>query len=657
VLGRRRRVRDWPLLLLRCLAVALLALAFARPFATGAAPAPAAPGGGGREVVILVDRSYSMGAPGRWARATAAARRAVDGLGRGDQATLVLFDQTAAVARAATGDRAELLRALDTARVGAGVTRYTPALALAAQILGASTRPAREAVLVTDFQRAGWQPDAEARLPAGARLVAADVGAAPANGAPANVAVADVELRRGAPAAGREQVTPVARLTSTGAAGPRDVAVTLEVNGRAAERRTVRVPPNGAAAAAFGPVALPGGPVRGVVRVADPAAGADALAADDALHFAASPAQVVRVLVVEGAGARANASLYLRRALAVGDRPPFRVETRRAAGLGAADLAGRDVVILHDAPPAAGAGRALVDYVRRGGGLVVALGQASGPAAWPAEAAPLLPATPGAVVDRGDDGGARLVAADRAHPVFEAFAAPRSGDLSAARVLRYRALGAAGGAPLARFDDGAPALVEHALGAGRVLVWASTFDGFWNDLALQPVFVPLVHRLAAHAARHADAPAWRLVGETLDPARLTAGGAGAPAGARWAVATPAGRTVRLGGAGDRPALALAEAGFYEVRRPDAPAERPAVVAANVDRAESELARVEPAEVVRAVEAAGGPAQAAAAPAAPTPAEREAGQRAWWYLLAAALALLAGEAVLANRRGRAVRAPL
>jgi hypothetical protein len=482
------------------------------------------------------------------------------------------------------------------------------------------------------------------------------LGRRPAGAPPADVAAA------------REQVAPVARLTLANAAAPRDVAVTLEVNGRAVERQTVRVPANGAAAAAFRPVALADGVARGVVR----ADAADGLRANDALYFAASRAGVVRVLLVEGASGRANAGLYLRRALAVGDRPPFRVETRRAAELRAADLAGRDVVVLHDAPPPAAAARALVDYVRRGGGLVVALGQASGPAAWPAEAAPLLPATPGAVVDRAGDGGARLAAVDRAHPAFAAFAAPRSGDLSAARVLRYRSVGtgAPGGvaaaAPLARFDDGAPALVEHALGAGRVLVWASTFDGYWNDLALQPVFVPLVHGLLVHAGRHADLPAWRVVGETLDPARLAPGvaAAGVPDARgdapRWTVATPAGRTVRLGGATGRPALVMSEAGFYEARRPDAPADRPAVVAVNVDPAESDLARVEPAEVARAVEADGravgaSAAAAAAAAAALTPEEREQRQGAWWYLLAGALALLALEAALANRRPRRVHA--
>src|SRR5579862_5303759 len=56
---RRRRIRHWGLLLLRALAVALIAVAFARPFLHESAEA-AAVGGGAREVVVLLDQSASM---------------------------------------------------------------------------------------------------------------------------------------------------------------------------------------------------------------------------------------------------------------------------------------------------------------------------------------------------------------------------------------------------------------------------------------------------------------------------------------------------------------------------------------------------------------------------------------------------------------------
>src|SRR3954466_15118724 len=65
---RRRRIRHWLLLALRAAALALLVLAFARPFFRESAIALAA-SGGAREVVILLDQSASMGYGDHWQRA------------------------------------------------------------------------------------------------------------------------------------------------------------------------------------------------------------------------------------------------------------------------------------------------------------------------------------------------------------------------------------------------------------------------------------------------------------------------------------------------------------------------------------------------------------------------------------------------------------
>src|SRR3954449_1962894 len=91
---RRRRIRHWGLLLLRAAAIALIVAAFARPFMRQSAVAAAA-GGGAREIVILLDRSASMGYGDHWTRAQDAARTVVRGLGSDDRATLVLFNKNA----------------------------------------------------------------------------------------------------------------------------------------------------------------------------------------------------------------------------------------------------------------------------------------------------------------------------------------------------------------------------------------------------------------------------------------------------------------------------------------------------------------------------------------------------------------------------------
>src|SRR6266852_3465043 len=52
---RRRRIRHWFLLFLRAAAIALIVLAFARPFTRPTAVAAAVGSGGARDVVIVLD--------------------------------------------------------------------------------------------------------------------------------------------------------------------------------------------------------------------------------------------------------------------------------------------------------------------------------------------------------------------------------------------------------------------------------------------------------------------------------------------------------------------------------------------------------------------------------------------------------------------------
>ncbi|HET9983539.1 MAG TPA: BatA domain-containing protein [Longimicrobiales bacterium] len=629
---RRRRIRDWPLLVLRCLAIALVVSAFARPFlnrpgAIGPAAAPA------REVVVLLDRSYSMGYGDRWTRARAAARQAVDALRPADRASLVLFDDEATAVVQASADRARLRAALHAATVGAGATRYAPALKLAQSVLEGSRLPRREVVLVSDFQRRGWDGDPTVRLPAGTRVSPVDVGSTPTN----DLSVAAVELRRES-VAGRERVTVRARIANRGAAAVRALPVTLELDGRPVQDVTSTAPGNGVASVAFRPVTLEDRPVRGTVRLP-----ADALQADDAFHFVLSPAQGIGVLVVEGAGSRSDASLYLRRALAVTDAAPFRVDVAPARALATSNLSGYRVVVLNDAAfPAGEAGRRLRAFVEAGGGLVVALGDRSADAGWAlAEgAAPLR--------DRTEGAGA-IGAVEYGHPVFEVFRAAHSGDFGTARFFRYRQLTApAGVRVLARLDDGSPLLVERPVGKGRALVWASTLDTYWNDLPLRPVYLPFVHRLIRYASGVHEPAAWATVGQTLDAASLdrTAAEAGA------VVLTPSGRRIDLKAAA--PVLRLDEAGFYEVRRAADPLRAGHPAAANVDPAEADPARVDPAELVSAVTAPGG-APVARRDEPLAPAELEKSQAPWWYLLVVGFLLLAVETTLSNRRA-ALRRP-
>ncbi|MEP6496160.1 MAG: BatA domain-containing protein [bacterium] len=643
---RRQKIRHLLLLILRCVALALLVAAFARPFFQKKHAAVSTTGA--RELVILLDRSASMGYADRWTKARDAARKAVNGMSGTDRATLVLFasDATVATEPMATPDR--VIAAISAAKLTSEATRFAPALKLASQIIAASTLPRREVVLISDYQKVGWANHNEIVFPQGTVVTPIDLGA----GAIADVAVAQVTTSRDS-AGERDHTTVAARIVNTGAA-IKSVSATLSVGGRDGQTVRVNVPPHGAQQVAFTPLAVPSGATKGAVRVTP-----DSLTQDDVLNFTIAPDEAVAVLVVDPPGARENQSLFLSRALGIGDRPTFRVDQKTADALTPRDFDGRALVVLNEvAPPGGAVGARLRALLDGGGGIVVVPG-ASHPETWPAEWRALLPATIGAVVDRTGDAGGTLSSVDYAHPIFELFNAPRSGDFSTARFDRYRTLTAQPNASvIARFDDGAPALVERTVGSGKIVVWASTLDPYWTNLPLQPVFLPFVHQLGKHVGRYADPRPWFTAGDVLDLSRhgeLTApftGGRAADSANTLIVESPAGVRERVTATGAGHLVTLREQGFYELRGPSTPVGSGRPIAVNVDPAESDLSHLDPQDIVVAVTAVNGQRLPGSDLNTSTPKDQEQRQKVWWYLLLGALLLMAVETMLSNRLSRA-----
>ncbi|MGH7199013.1 MAG: BatA domain-containing protein, partial [Planctomycetaceae bacterium] len=92
---RRSRLDQWPLLLLRALAVCLLAFAFARPFLRDAVTA-AASESQGRRIVVLIDSSASMRREGLWNDAITEAERIIARAAPADRVAIRTFDHRAA---------------------------------------------------------------------------------------------------------------------------------------------------------------------------------------------------------------------------------------------------------------------------------------------------------------------------------------------------------------------------------------------------------------------------------------------------------------------------------------------------------------------------------------------------------------------------------
>jgi hypothetical protein len=628
----RRRITDWLLLLLRAAAVMLLVAAFSRPFlgrtATETAAAPA------RAVVLLLDRSLSMGHTAVWPGALDSARAIIAGLAPADRIAVVLFDDEAEVAQPLGSDHGAALAAVNAAQPSSRGTRYAAALRSARQILGGARGLVGEVLVVTDMQRSGLAGLAGLELPAdlGVRAVLVSPAKRP------NAALVGADIQR-VPDGERSRLLVAARVLSRDLGAPRRTRLELSVNGRVAASRDVTLPADGATMVTFDGVPMTAGQARATVALP-----ADPLIGDDTLHLLIPAEDALQVLVFAASGARPEETLFLERALVIGRDPRFAVQRKTGATLSAAMLRDAAVVFLADTPvPGGSGGAALAAWVEAGGGLVEAAGRRLGTR--PPGLSPLLPGRITGTVERMEDRGGAFGEVSLDHEVFAPFRAGGAAALGAARFLSYPRVEPAEGAEvIARFDDGVPALIEKARGQGRVLLLAAPLDAVTGDFPLQPGYLPFLRRLAVYASGHEARPPWHIAGES----GLIPGSARDPV-----VSTPAGALLRPGADSSGRALALSEAGFYDVYEGRAAGEPVETFAVNSPPAESDLTPADARELLLGVRRGDSAQTVAAEP--PAPREREGRQRIWRLLLGLVLLVLLVETVIANRGWRGTAA--
>ena len=633
---RRRRIRHWALLALRCLALAILVLAFSRPILQAGATAVGELGEG-RELVLLLDRSFSMGFEDRWDRARDAAREAINGMAEGDLASLVAFDEWSTILSQPIGDRLELEQLLASVELSPRPTRFAPVIKSARKIVLESELPHQEVLLISDFQRVGWDRGEDLRLPAGAEVRLVDLSDRDRLGAtPSNLALISLILER-SQLENRERIVVQARVSRRGGDQQLPASLSLSLNGRELESLEISVDPDSSTLVGFEDFSLPPGVSRGKVRIVG-----DSLAADNELFFVLSRGQTLPVLLLEeprrGGG---GSGLYIEKALSLAIEPMIQVRRLRGGRPSTDDLEQAAVVVLSDVELGSTSVAAdLRSFVEEGGGLLVALGSRSGETHATLAEAGLLPKP-----SVGHGGGpamrvTRLAFLDRTLPGFELFSGPRSGDFGTARFFRRQHLAPEADLDrvLARFEDGGAALLDRKVGDGRVMVWASTLDTYWNDFVLQPVFLPFLHQSVKNLSGFRPPAPWHTIGDVVDLADLRVDGEDQLSGQTLEITTPRGDEV-VGGE----VLEVEEAGFYSLTVDE---EEVDVLAVNVDPRESDLASLDSEEFT--LQSLGGNSDAEGRAVVRTAEERERAQGLWRYLALVGLLLLVGEIFLANR---------
>lgn len=472
--SRRRRLRDVLLLAARVAALLLLAAAFARPFAPASASAmqPLR--------IVAIDRSFSMGAAGRFERAQELARAALEEAGFGERVALIAFDDRAEVL-AQPGSAAEARAALGTLRPGNGSTRFASAIAKASEL---ATGGEARLIVISDLQRAGWEGQARLPLPASLQVEVRDAGAPGSNVAIVAAGVDDQGL-----------VASIRNASGTERKG----TVVLTREGTELARADYVAAPHATVDVAIASRSVAGGVTLSIED-------GDGFAADNVRHVIAGAPASAAVLVVTSPGAP---GFYLERALdaAKGDgRSPLgpRLVTSAQIAGGRAEVIAthRAVVLLSTRSLDRAARDAITAFVRGGGGLFLA----ASPEMEPGVVAAMFGwnAARFAAADGSPREGS-LTATDPRHPIFRPFGA-LAANLGQVRFTRAWRVGPSDWHVAAHFDDGSAAVLERQEGQGRVVLFASDLDRRWNDFPLHPSFVPFVVESVRHvAARRAEA--------------------------------------------------------------------------------------------------------------------------------------------------------
>jgi hypothetical protein len=184
------------------------------------------------------------------------------------------------------------------------------------------------------------------------------------------------------------------------------------------------------------------------------------------------------------------------------------------------------------------------------------------------------------------------------HPMLAPFRDQEQGGLLTTPVTQYIKLILPENSPAKvalAFDSGDPAIVEEPIGRGRSILVATSADISWNAMPVMGTYLPVVQELLALAVRGQQTERNVLVGHPLSDSMRNLAGQNSVQ-----IKSPTGDTssVRLKPEGDYSEWTFADtssSGIYLASLPG-PQLPPDLFGVNVDTAESDLTKLEPAEL-------------------------------------------------------------
>jgi hypothetical protein len=553
----RSRLKDFFLLLLRALVIALLVLVFARPSLFSMAPAGDE---GPRSLAVVVDNSFSMGYGGRFDSAVKTASDMVSSLPDGSFAIVAPLVSKPGERLVPSRDRAVLRRAAGGIELSATYADNEKRLSEAYAALSDSPPEKKEVVFLTDMQKNGWGDSPAPRD--WLRVVDVTEGEESPNRA-----VTEASAQRG-----KDETTLEIGVSNFSPDEAHELLARVSLDGHEVNGY-FDLKPHENAVREF---TLPADGAVGALGHGTASIGKDDLPIDDSRYFVLSGGEGAGILIVDGdprEEARLSEAYYLAGAgetISEISGTPVTVKDNEA--FLSEDLAPYGVIFLAnvgDILPSNA--ESLKEFVTSGGTLVIFPGERVRPSSYNALLKELLPGQLLTVQETGT-----FVSADGS-----AFSGDVRERLGSVRVGRHFSIyPEEGSETILSTASGDPFLLRKSLGGGSVYLFASTADTAWSDLPISPVFLPVVKELMDTSGNSGVRKRSYLAGEVA--------AIDVPPGAEGVeVSGPGGEKTPVSGA--NPAFAGTDApGIYTVAQGGKPLYSFSV---NVDPAESDLSRI------------------------------------------------------------------
>jgi hypothetical protein len=612
---KHRRLRYLLLLSLRVALLLLLALAFANPFVTRSAASSSAR----KMLLIAVDNSFSMRYGDHLARAKQEALGAVSHLNAGKRGQVLAVGSRIHMLTQPVEEADQLKAAIQSIQPSDERSSYGE-LARTLRTIAQSSRMPLEVHFVSDMQKSSLPPSfADLRLGGETNLVFHSV----ADARDPNWLVESVT----APGKiyGPKKVSVQAVIAGIGTEAAKRT-VSLVLDGRVLETKSVDIPASGRAPVEFLSLESPYGFHKAEIRI-EPA---DSLPQDDRFAFAVERADPHPVLFLHSAGQQ-QGELYYRSALESVSEAGFALEPLAVEQAGNQTLSKYAFVVLSDVSSLpAGLENSLRAYVNGGGSLLVALGPLS--AALSRVPVSNEPIQGTSYAGREGDRFQIVANADAEHPSLR-----RANKLDGVQFYQVVRVDPGQSRVIARLSNQVPLLFEKRVGEGRVLVFASTFDNISNDFPLHASFVPFVEETAQYLGGQQGRSTSVAVDSFIELRSAKDQGASVD------IIDPDGKhPLSLKEAATAQSFQVNREGFYEIRRGNGRVE---MVAVHPDRLESDLTQA-PKDTLELWHNTGnGPETAAAngeAASQPRP------QSLWRYALLLVLIVAIIESVIASR---------